>query len=137
MRRIVRIHNSVCEHCDEGKNKAETTQGIVACTTCGAEDPNFVPLISESDFFRDAYKRRGGTEKIHIFEHSRNRKNAKLAKPTGQGRNPKRHHATSFLDPLRCLRSLRCPNQNRTTATATNFQKIPNRKKSLEFPPLR
>ena len=77
MRRIVRIQNSVCEHCDEVKNKAETIQGIVACTTCGAEDPNFVPLISESDFFRDAYKRRGGTEKIHIFEHSRNRKYAR------------------------------------------------------------
>ena len=77
MRRIVRIHNSVCEHCDEGKTKAETIQGIVACTTCGAEDPNFVPLISESDSLRDAYKRRGGTEKIHIFEHSRNREDAK------------------------------------------------------------
>ena len=66
MRRIVRIHNSVCEHCDKGKTKVETIQGIVACTTCGAEDPNFVPLISES-----------GTEKIHIFEHSRNREDAK------------------------------------------------------------
>ena len=134
MRRIVRIHNSVCEHCDEGKNKAETTQGIVACTTCRAEDPNFVPLISESDFFRDAYKRRGGTEKVHIFEHSRNRKNAKLAKPARTTEESKETSATSFLDPLR---SLRCPNQNPTTATATNFQKIPNRKKSLEFPPLR
>ena len=76
MSRIAKIHNSVCEHCDEGKTKAETTQGIVACTTCGAEDPNFLPLISESDLFRDAYKRRGGIESIYSFEdmqHARHR----------------------------------------------------------------
>ena len=70
MSRITKIHNSVCEHCGKGKTKAETTQGIIACTTCGAEDPGFAPpLISEIDFFRDSYKRRGGTEKIHSFEH--------------------------------------------------------------------
>ena len=68
MFRIIEIHNSVCEHCDEGKTKAETTQGIIACTTCGAEDPNFVPLISESNFFRNSYKKQGVIETIHSFE---------------------------------------------------------------------
>ena len=62
-----------------------------------------------------------------------------LRSPLGPRRNPKRRHATSFLDPLRCLR---CPNQNPKTsdptiATTTNFQKNSKRKKSLEFPPLR
>ena len=80
MFRIIEIHNSVCEHCDEGKTKAETVQGIVACTTCGPEDPNFVPLISESDFLRNAYKRRGGTEKIHSFEHLEKREYARVLK---------------------------------------------------------
>ena len=80
MSRIIKIHNSVCEHCDEGKTKAETTQGVVACTTCGAEDPNFVPFISESDLFRDAYKRRDGIESIHSFEgmqHAQHREDRK------------------------------------------------------------
>ena len=87
MSQITKIHNSVCEHCGEGKTKAETTQGIVACTTCGAEDPGFVsPLISESDFYRDTYKRRGGTEKIHSFgdrkdvKHSKHREYARMSK---------------------------------------------------------
>ena len=77
MSRIIGIHNSVCEHCDEGKTKAETVQGIVACTTCGAEDPNFVPLISECDFLRNAYKRRGEIEIIHSFDDMQHREDRK------------------------------------------------------------
>ena len=64
MNRVVEKHNSVCGHCGEGKTKAETIQGIVICTTCGAEDPNFVPFIPKSIFFRDNYKKQGRNKKI-------------------------------------------------------------------------
>ena len=42
----MRLFKSTCEHC-EGKTKTETRQGIVACVTCGAEDPYHVPFYEE------------------------------------------------------------------------------------------
>ena len=42
----MRMFESKCKHCD-GKAKVETRQGIVACTTCGAEDPDHVPFYEE------------------------------------------------------------------------------------------
>ena len=42
----MRLFKSKCEHC-EGKTKTETRQGIVACVTCGAEDPYHVPFYEE------------------------------------------------------------------------------------------
>ena len=76
-------------------------------------------------------------EKKREEQSSRNRQNSRS--PLGPRRNPKRRHTTSFLDPLRSLRSLRCPNQNPktsdpTTVTAINFLKNSKPKKSLEFP---
>ena len=128
MSRIAKIHNSVCEHCDEGKTKAETTQGIVACTTCGAEDPNFLPLISESDLFRDAYKRRGGIESIYSFEdmqHARHREEpneVRLAKhrasTQGCQRKKKSFSVSDAKTPPATRHSTMTPTTTRTLATA-------------------
>ena len=38
---------SPCKHCG-GKQKVETKQAIVACTTCGAEDLDNIPFKDNS-----------------------------------------------------------------------------------------
>ena len=48
MVRIINSFKSSCKHCN-GKTKVETDQGIVACDTCFAEDPNFVPFFQETE----------------------------------------------------------------------------------------
>ena len=78
MSRIVGTHNSVCVHCGEG-NKVETIQRIVACSTCGAEDPDFVPFFPETSFFRDNYERQGKNKKTRSFKNM-NRKDTKKEK---------------------------------------------------------
>ena len=60
MSRIIKkfdAFRSICEHCDGG-TKVETITGIVACETCGTEDPDFVPFLVECDFLREANKSR-------------------------------------------------------------------------------
>ena len=59
MPRLIRKFESSCDFCD-GKTKMETDQGIVACTTCGAEDPDPVPFFAECDFLRSARRTRSG-----------------------------------------------------------------------------
>ena len=53
------LRSSACKVCGE-KTKAETNTGIVACATCGTEDPDYVPFFAENDFVRDAIKARIG-----------------------------------------------------------------------------
>ena len=36
-----------CKHCG-GKQKVETKNAIVACATCGAEDPDHIPFRDNS-----------------------------------------------------------------------------------------
>ena len=83
MSRLIRKFDSVCEHCDEGKTKAETITGIIACTTCGTEDQDFVPFISECDFLRTVYKAHSGALGAieEPMEYFVDREDAKPAKP--------------------------------------------------------
>ena len=73
MARIIKRFESICVFCGE-KSKTETVQGIVACTTCGTEDPDSVPFLSKCDFLRSAHRSRsaafGVTEgRVECFEN--------------------------------------------------------------------
>ena len=59
MARLIKRFESCCVFCGE-KSKAETVQGIRACTTCGAEDPDHVPFYSENEALLNARKARCG-----------------------------------------------------------------------------
>ena len=52
-RRIIDSNSNFCD----GKTKVETYQGVVACTTCAAEDTDFVPLFEDPEDFKKVAKR--------------------------------------------------------------------------------
>ena len=48
-----RTTDSNCNFCD-GKTVVETKEALLACTTCGAEDPDFVPFFDDPEDFEKA-----------------------------------------------------------------------------------
>ena len=100
---LFRRFESSCDFCD-GKTKAETSNGHIACTTCGSEDSDFVPFFVESDFLREANKSRnsafGVTEGlverfVDPSEHAKLRK--KRAKKVSPERSVEKNYNSPFL----------------------------------------
>ena len=85
MPRLIYKFESTCVFCGE-KSKTETVQGVVACTTCGAEDPDNVPFYAECDFLQNrsaaenAYSN-GRREKLMRFSKNEERSVAPVEKP--------------------------------------------------------
>ena len=64
------MFESVCQHCG-GKTKVKTRQGIVACATCGAEDPDHVPFYEEGfEKYRKVKVRKAKLETINESDSS-------------------------------------------------------------------
>ena len=88
MARIIKRFESTCVFCGE-KSKAETVQGIKACTTCGGEDPDSVPFYSECDFIRT--RAFGDVVEKTVFFQNASKKRKKV------GKKPTIKDLTAFL----------------------------------------
>ena len=63
MFRQIKRFESSCHFCD-GKTKVETDQGIAACTTFGAEDPDFIPFFEDPEDAKLREKRAKKVKKV-------------------------------------------------------------------------
>ena len=103
--RPIKIFDSICDYCD-GKTegtKMETNTGIVACTTCGSEDPDFVPFFEgreESEFLSNAYKARTAGTQCDSEETERS-EDARKPKTPKDARKPKKPKAPKDAKAMR------------------------------------